>query len=188
MNYQRPRMIRSKLPVGWHNMVRECLDEVETIAAVHEIFVTVFVMHRNSGDLHFSVTLPADVDEESESVFDGICESARDSIPFICKVCGAIGPCTEIGQGMVSCHVCPEHVTTDPFSVVEDFLPPCTSPWAQMKQGPVKWIATYKPASEAARLTDRRCFSKTLMQKISEAESLRARIAVDEITNQHGVH
>jgi hypothetical protein len=183
MHYHPPHLVRPLLPVAWHHLTRQCLDDIATISAIFDVEILVHVAEKRDSDLLISAVMPHDITDEVQSFVSSVCARANEVVPYLCAVCGEIESCAQRNHNGASRWLCREHMSIPLLSVTTDYLPPALSPWLRATAGAVELMARYEPADAAARALARRYNSPRVQQVIGQADALRARIAINEITD-----
>ena len=182
-NYQLPHLVSPLLPVSWHEQIRQFLDDIASISAIFEVEILVHIAEKNDGYLLASACMPDGVSDEVQAFASLACARVRDVVPFLCVVCGSVDSCAQRFKNGASRWMCREH-WNDPLRCVKtEHLPPGSSQWLQATEGAVHHMSVSDPAYEAAMGLARRYRSPAVQQAIGMAETLRARIEIDKITD-----
>ena len=179
-----PHKVRPLLPVSWHARVRTFCADVDTLSAVLELDIRVLIVEDEFGGLSVSARADKTATDEARALLQCMCNRAMDAVGYICVICGELGGCYQANRTQLLFICCIAHSSRDPASIRRGPMPPIDSPWrGDQKISALTLIATSELAAGAVLSFYDRHDDPILSQILAEAETLRARIAIDLITN-----
>lgn len=182
--FQPAHLARPLLPLAWHARTRIFLDDVDTLSAVLGIEIRVLVVEQDDGEIHLSALSLGEGDNEIDGLISTMCSRVRDATAYICVVCGELGECYQKYSIPMHRICCVEHCSMNPVLVRCGPMLAARSPWRKRLQmsSTMRMATSQRAYSAALSFFDRHNFPR-LGQLLAEADALRARIAVDQITN-----
>ena len=180
--------VRPLLPVAWHARVRTFCEDADTLSAVLEIDIRVRIAEDEFGGLCVSARADKSAAGEARALLQCMCNRAMDSIGYICVICGELGGCYQANRSQRLFICCIAHSSRDPASIRRGPMPTIDSPWrGSQKMSALTRIATDERAAGAVLGFYDRHEDPILCQILAGADALRARIAIDAITNTNGI-